>query len=422
MSSSRQRAIEVADERWGRSDAARTGQDTGESQDKIDRLVATYATIGRQKKREHRRRRVKRASLGLALIPVVALVVVALGEQAGWPFGEDSSARLSLREQLRDTRDLQMALVTEMAAIEQHRRAVAQQREALALDLAAIIDQRTELASRQAAVETQREALTAELEAVDAERERLLAERSAVAEERPQLEQAIADIETQRRELERQQASFRSQRERLAGEIDDLRSQRVALEQQRRELENQWSELQGLMESIEDGGDAGSQPRPALEEPADAGASTEPDIQANAAEPFVGRFAAVADAQLGEMRGGISFGDDLSIAIGLTRTASINGVDHYSSSLHIDDLNAVSLADLAAANTTLLIQNGSGNSVSPAALEALSNGMATIIQNTLDDQNIATRNVFDITIDNASSAINDITAINAIRDSVSMQP
>ena len=236
----------------------------------------------------------------------------------------------------------------------------------------------------------------------------------------------MAQVEAQRQELELQRGRFRDQRDALAAEIRYLTSQREELEAQRGQLEMQWLELQILMDQVneatrpQDTGEPTSsidhqQPAdPTLESPADK-------LPEEDTAPYIGSLAAVADEQLGEMRAGIAFGDELNIAIGLTRTASINGIDQYTSSLRIDDLNTVSMAELGNIGT-VLIQNGAGNTVSAATLDSLSNGLATIIQNTLDNQNIATTNVFDVSVGNTATAISGNAAVSAITDTLSLQP
>ena len=137
--------------------------------------------------------------------------------------------------------------------------------------------------------------------------------------------------------------------------------------------------------------------------------------------PGLDGLATVDDSALGNMRGGISIGGDMDIAVGLTRSASINGVEEYSNSFYIDNLNnGVNAAELANVNS-VLIQNGAGNVASPAILDALSGNYSTIIQNTLDGQEIATKTVLDISIGNVSSALRGLSAQQAISDSLSLQ-
>jgi hypothetical protein len=127
---------------------------------------------------------------------------------------------------------------------------------------------------------------------------------------------------------------------------------------------------------------------------------------------------AVEAPALGEMRGGMQLANGMNIAIGLTRSASINGVEQYSSSLRLDDLTAGIGTTALEGFGTNVIQNGAGNFLAPGVLDGLSSGFGTIIQNSLDNQQIHTVSTYDIAISDVGSAIRDIAAAQAVSDTL----
>jgi hypothetical protein len=70
---------------------------------------------------------------------------------------------------------------------------------------------------------------------------------------------------------------------------------------------------------------------------------------------------------------------------------------------------------------TTVIQNGSGNFVAPNVLDGLSSGFGTIIQNSLDNQQIRTLTTYDIEVSDVSNAIRNIAAGRAISDTLTIQ-
>ncbi|MDJ0927623.1 MAG: hypothetical protein QNJ73_08235 [Gammaproteobacteria bacterium] len=409
-------AADRADRRWGKTSA--------QSRPDMDRLVATYAMMGRKRRRARIHKGLKFGGLGLGLAMVAALVLLYLGDRLPLPNEAAIAERAALGQQLQDTRELRSLLAEETEAVRRQRAELVAQRQSLSADLSALNEQRAELEARRAAADNQREQLAAEIAVVEAEQRRLAAQRNTVATDLPELERSMAQVEAQRQELELQRSRFREQRDALAAEIRYLTSQREELETQREQLETQWLELQILMEQVNEATQPGTSGEPTSSVEHQSSLDGEPQAGDSFVEdtpPYIGSLAAVADEQLSKMRAGIAFGDELNIAIGLTRTASVNGIEQYASSLRIDDLTAVNMAELGNIGT-VLIQNGAGNSVSPATLDSLSNGLATIIQNTLDNQNIATTNVFDVSVGNTATAISGNTAVSAITDTLSLQP
>ena len=128
---------------------------------------------------------------------------------------------------------------------------------------------------------------------------------------------------------------------------------------------------------------------------------------------------AVHDGALEEMRGGIRLGDGIDIAVGLTRTGSINGVEQYSNTLQIDDLTSgMDGMDLSSMQG-MVIQNGAGNNVAAGIADSLSGNFSSVIQNSLDNQVIWTMTIYDVSLKNVSSAIGSISAQEAIAESLS---
>jgi hypothetical protein len=67
-----------------------------------------------------------------------------------------------------------------------------------------------------------------------------------------------------------------------------------------------------------------------------------------------------------------------------------------------------------------VVQQGLGNTIDLSAMDAMSGNLGTVIQNTLDNQTIATMTVIDVSLHNASSIVSGITASDAISQSLSM--
>ena len=155
-------------------------------------------------------------------------------------------------------------------------------------------------------------------------------------------------------------------------------------------------------------------------------ASRLPETTSSLAEPqldpeLAPLLASAVDAPaLGEIRGGMQLGNGMNIDIGLTRSASINGVEQYSNVLQLDDLAGMDAAALAGIGTNV-IQNGAGNFLAPTVLDGLSSGFGTIIQNSFDGQEIRTSTTYDVAISDVSSALRDIATSQAISDTLSMQ-
>lgn len=100
--------------------------------------------------------------------------------------------------------------------------------------------------------------------------------------------------------------------------------------------------------------------------------------------------AAASDHRLDTVRGGFDIGNGLLASFGIDRAVYINGSLVSSTSVQIPDIGRMTpdqaAALAAAAGTMNVIQNGAGNSVDPAAFDHVA--AATVIQNSLDNQDI----------------------------------
>lgn len=105
--------------------------------------------------------------------------------------------------------------------------------------------------------------------------------------------------------------------------------------------------------------------------------------------PLQGMRVAVADARLDDLRGGFET-DGLKVSFGIERAVYINGNLVTSTSLNVADLNRLTAGQAQAMgldrSTLGIIQSGPNNTFSPGQIGASS--VATVIQNTLNDQRI----------------------------------
>ena len=113
-------------------------------------------------------------------------------------------------------------------------------------------------------------------------------------------------------------------------------------------------------------------------------------------------------------------GDGMNVSIGLTRSASINGIEQVTNTLTLDELNRT-LGTLGTQSLEpVIIQNGPNNVLDTSFLDGVG-AFGTIIQNTLDDQVIGTSTVLDVSITDVSRAMDGVAAGQALRDSLYFQ-
>jgi len=114
---------------------------------------------------------------------------------------------------------------------------------------------------------------------------------------------------------------------------------------------------------------------------------------------------AVSNSRLDSMRGGFETDAGLQISFGIQRAIYVNGSLVTSTSVNIPDIgqmNATQATALAAvANSVNLVQIGPGNSFDPASLTHATG--ATVVQNSLSNQNIQT-------LTTLSTAVNTLDA------------
>jgi len=135
------------------------------------------------------------------------------------------------------------------------------------------------------------------------------------------------------------------------------------------------------------------------------------------------RFGKPVDADaLDRTRGGFEVAGGLSLSLGIERVVSVNGEILARTNIAIPDLSAMT-ADQArltqdALGAAHMIQIG-GNNYAAADLN-LPNG-ATLIQNTLNGQDIRTATTITSTV-NSMSLLKDLNFQNTIRDAVVRSP
>jgi hypothetical protein len=114
---------------------------------------------------------------------------------------------------------------------------------------------------------------------------------------------------------------------------------------------------------------------------------------------------AVSNSRLAGMRGGFETDAGLQISFGIQRAIYVNGNLVTSTSVNIPDvgqMNAAQATALAAvANSVNVVQIGPGNSFDPASLTHTT--AATVVQNSLSNQNIQT-------LTTLSTAVNTLDA------------
>jgi len=127
---------------------------------------------------------------------------------------------------------------------------------------------------------------------------------------------------------------------------------------------------------------------------------------------------AVGDNMLDSQRGGFDLGSGLMVSFGITRAVFINGELATQTTLNFGQLNNINAAQAAELNKQLtslnLVQNGPGNTVQGPV-----GGVGgTIIQNTLNNQQIANRT--EINVDtNGMSLMKQLNTGGALTDAIS---
>jgi hypothetical protein len=372
----------------------------------VDGIVARYTALGRQERKSVAHRGRKRVALVVSAIFGI-FAVGALVWLSGIP-GALLPRSAATDDGVRELRDL---VSSELDRLSAARKELAAERDrynlgsaTLERELAAFAERHAELERQQAALTEQSTELRSALAAVETERLAILANARTAD---PAVERELAAIAAQRRELEARGAAFSSQGQQLSTELALLEQQRGELEDERAAMDQQRRELEALIESTTRAAGTTSRIADPRLDPTPLDTSLEPILAT-----------AVDGSALDEMRGGVQLANGMNIAIGLTRSASINGVEQYSSSLRLDELSAGIGSAVLDGMGMNVIQNGTGNFVAPNVLEGLSSGFGTIIQNSLDNQQIHTLSTYDIEISDVGRAIRDLATDQAISDSL----
>lgn len=129
---------------------------------------------------------------------------------------------------------------------------------------------------------------------------------------------------------------------------------------------------------------------------------------------------AVSDTNLEQMRGGFDAGSGLLVSFGIQRAVYINGNMVTTTSFTLPDVGKVTDAQAEMLRTTAgtvnLVQNGQGNTIQSGALSQTIG--ATVIQNTLNNQNIQNLTIIDATT-NSLSMLKNINALSTLNDALS---
>lgn len=126
---------------------------------------------------------------------------------------------------------------------------------------------------------------------------------------------------------------------------------------------------------------------------------------ARSAATRVAAWPAVSDSRLDAMRGGFDIGGGLLASFGIARAVYVNGTLVSGASVHIPDISRMTpdqaQALMAATGTLNVVQNGPGNSFDVSALDHAT--AATVIQNSLDNQDIRSLTTIDASVNNLNT-------------------
>ena len=380
----------------------------------VDQIVANYTALGRAQRRKNTKRRWVRASIAASIVT---------GAAATWLTGLPT--RLLETQRTESFGDLRSLVLNELDKLSAARSELAAERDRFAAKSAELETQLTAFATRQAAIESQQTGLSvqsaelrAALERTDAAREALVAAQAR----NPGVDRELVAITEQRRALEQQWQTFANQGKQLSTELEALERQRDALEAERATMERQRNDLEALLNAAAAGPSAASDTQTAASDTETTASDNQlQNLPLPRTEEDLLFASAVDTADLGEMRAGVELPNGMNVAIGLTRSATINGEEHLASSLRIEDITAGLDPAALDAMRPLVIQNGTNNTLSPDFLSDGSLGFGTIIQNTRDNQEIRTSTIYDVSIQDVGSTIRDMAASQAVSDSMSLQ-
>ena len=141
-----------------------------------------------------------------------------------------------------------------------------------------------------------------------------------------------------------------------------------------------------------------------------------PGAQAQAMPPG---WTAVDESALDQLRGGFTTPGGLAVSLGIERLVAINGELVSRSSFQIDDFGRIDAEQArqtsAALSEVKLIQNGRDNMMLAGFSSSTLAG--TVIQNTLNDQHIASRTVINASV-NSIGLLNTINFDGNVNDAI----
>lgn len=124
---------------------------------------------------------------------------------------------------------------------------------------------------------------------------------------------------------------------------------------------------------------------------------------------------AIADSDLDTLRGGFETPAGLRVSFGIERAVFVNGVLASVTTVNVADLGQLSGRGLPEGSTVAVIQNGPNNTFVGNALNAGS--LATVIQNSLDNQNIRAVTTISATV-NSMEMLRTGQMANSLRDAM----
>jgi hypothetical protein len=314
------------------------------------------------------------------------------------------------------------ALSAQRAELARQAERFQQQSALMVQQIAEINSQREALTAQSRQFETQRGLLAEAIAKVDAQRRQIETQQAKVGQQTPSLDRQLAEITRQRQLLEEQQQQFQDQSQLLARELGRINAQRLEIERQRTAIEEQRAQVQGLLNQINEVGLNKLRQRrhgPAEEAPGETYVASETGTRE--IPGALATLAAVDAGVLDEARGGIDMGEDFSVSIGITRTGSLNGIEQYSNAMYLEDLGRTTGSGLQQFDPVIL-QSGAGNLIALDTVNGLSQNVTTIIQNTVDNQVIATQTIMDISLQNVSTVVQGLSAAQVVSESLALQP
>ncbi len=135
--------------------------------------------------------------------------------------------------------------------------------------------------------------------------------------------------------------------------------------------------------------------------------------------PIDDDWLAVNEADLDNMRGGFDTDAGLKVSVGIQRAVYINGNLSTTNGFNIADVGKLTNGQTGLSNTTAgtinLVQNGPGNTFQPGPMPQVTT--ATVIQNTLNNQNIQSLTIINATT-NSSGMFKGINFQSSLQDAV----